>query len=134
MLRNKIPKTDYLSKTQEKQPWSLRMINNVWRIKLQMTRTALIHIFCYFLRGGSADFRRAAVKSHKNLARRIVASVLACNYEQKATALMTVTRALPMGSSIIPNDICRLCSFCEHEMFLCIRTSYTTICKTPLLG
>lgn len=134
MSGSRIAKTDYLLKTREKQPWSLRMINNVWRIKLQMTRTALIHTFCYFLRGGSADFRRAAVKSHKNLARRILGSVLACNREQKVAALMTVTRASPMGSSIIPNDICRLRAFCEHEIFLCIRTSYTTICKALLLG
>lgn len=82
-----------------------------------MPRTTLIRIFRYFLRGESADFRRAAIKLHKNLARRIVASVLVRNCEQKVTALMTVIRALPMGSSIIPNDICRLRAFCEREIF-----------------
>lgn len=68
-----------------------------------MPRTTLICIFCYFLRFESANFRRAAIKSHKNLARRIVARVLA--RKQKATALMTIIRALPMGSSIISNDM-----------------------------
>lgn len=82
-----------------------------------MTRTAFVRRFRYFLHDESDNFRRAAIKSHKNLARRIVASLLACNCEQKATALMTVTRALLMGSSIILNDICRSCAFVHAGYF-----------------
>lgn len=76
----------------------------------------------------SADFRRAVGKSHKNYARRIAALSLQAYSlvrAQKAAALMTATLALLLGSSIIPNDICRSRAFLRvWNISLCTHVVY----------
>lgn len=103
----------------------------------------LIHRFRLFLtRFPSADFRRAVnhAKSHKNPARRITRH---CHCKR--------TRARTRVKSGCVNDgyagLCRqvhrsfLTTYADRGaffrargIFLCVRTSYTMICKAPLVG